>query len=93
MRSPFKKAEDRQFESESDEDPDDLAIAEFSNQDAPIINLVNKLLTQALIKEASEILIEPLENSLRVRFRIDGIWQDFEPQLPRKIAGALINRC
>jgi type IV pilus assembly protein PilB len=93
MRSPFKKAEDRQFESESDEDPDDLAIAEFSNQEAPIINLVNKLLTQALIKEASEILIEPLENQLRLRFRIDGILQDFEPQLPPKIAGALINRC
>jgi type IV pilus assembly protein PilB len=93
MRSPFKKAEDRQFEAESDEAPDDLAIADFSNQEAPIINLVNKLLTQALIKEASEILIEPLEKSLRVRFRINGILQDFDQQLPRKIAGALINRC
>lgn len=92
MRSPFKKAEDRQFESESDEVPDDLVI-DFSNPEEPIINLVNKFLAQALIKGASEILIEPLENSLRVRFRIDGIWQDFEPQLPRKIAGALINRC
>jgi type IV pilus assembly protein PilB len=93
MRSPFKKAEDRQFESEPYEVPDDLAIADFSNQEAPIINLVNKLLTQALIKEAPEILIEPLENQLRVRFRIDGMLQDFEPQLPPQIAGALINRC
>jgi len=83
---------DQQFESESDEDPDDLANINSNNQN-PIVSLVDKILTKALIKEASEILIEPLENSLRVRFRIDGILQDFQPQLPPKIAGALINRC
>ncbi len=41
--------------------------------DAPIIRLVNVVLTQALRKQASDIHIEPFEKDIKVRFRIDGI--------------------
>jgi len=43
-----------------------------SEDDAPIIRLINGLLTEAIKKNASDIHIEPFERDLRVRFRIDG---------------------
>ncbi|MFO7760675.1 MAG: type II secretion system ATPase GspE [Desulfobia sp.] len=47
-----------------------------SQDDAPIIRLINGLLSQAIKENASDIHIEPFENQLRVRFRIDGILQE-----------------
>jgi general secretion pathway protein E len=41
--------------------------------DAPVIRLVNRLLRQALQMRASDMHIEPLEEALRVRFRVDGV--------------------
>ena len=46
-----------------------------SVDDAPIIRLINALLTQAVKNNASDIHIEPFENRLTVRFRIDGVLQ------------------
>lgn len=43
-----------------------------SNDDAPIIKLLNAILAEAIRKNASDIHIEPFETQLRVRFRIDG---------------------
>jgi type IV pilus assembly protein PilB len=53
----------------------DLAAVEAtaSPDDAPIIKLVNLLITQAVNDRASDIHIEPGERSLRVRYRIDGV--------------------
>ncbi len=47
-----------------------------SDDDAPIIRLINALLTQAVRDNASDIHIEPYENRLTVRFRIDGVLQE-----------------
>lgn len=47
-----------------------------SDDDAPIIRLINALLTQAVKDNASDIHIEPYENRLTVRFRINGILQE-----------------
>ena len=44
-----------------------------SEDDAPVIRLVNTLLSQALKDRASDIHIEPFENNVLVRFRIDGV--------------------
>ncbi len=44
--------------------------------DAPIVNLVNKIVTQALVERATDIHIEPLEKGLVVRFRVDGLLGD-----------------
>ncbi len=46
--------------------------------DAPVVRLVNLLLENAIKANASDIHIEPFENELRVRYRIDGVLFDAE---------------
>ncbi|MEJ5299738.1 MAG: type IV-A pilus assembly ATPase PilB [Thermodesulforhabdaceae bacterium] len=57
------------------EGPEDLDLAEIQGEagDAPVVKLVNSLLTDAIRKKASDIHIEPYEKTLRIRYRIDGI--------------------
>ncbi len=59
--------------------------------DAPIIKLVNLLLTGATKDRASDIHIEPYQGSVKVRYRIDGILYDIL-SLPRKIHSPLVSR-
>jgi type II secretory ATPase GspE/PulE/Tfp pilus assembly ATPase PilB-like protein len=67
-------------------------IEEISGDDeAPIIKLVSNLLMDAQKNRASDIHIEPLEKSLRIRFRIDGNLQEV-PGPPKKLQGAIISR-
>jgi general secretion pathway protein E len=59
-------------------EPEDLLESE---DDAPIIRLINALLTEAVKENASDIHIEPFENRLVVRFRVDGVLREvLEPQ-------------
>ena len=51
-------------------EPEDLVESE---DDAPIIRLINALLTEAVKENGSDIHIEPFENRLVVRFRVDGV--------------------
>lgn len=61
------------------------------NDDAPVIRMVNSLLKQAVQGGASDIHIEPLENDVRVRFRIDGeLWEVLS--LPKKSFPATVSR-
>ncbi len=67
-------------------EPEDLLESE---DDAPIIRLINALLTEASRKAASDIHIEAFENRLVVRFRVDGVLREvLEP--PRQSCGALL---
>ena len=50
----------------------DLATLEKAAEEAPIIKLVNLILTDAVKRGASDIHIEPYEQEMRVRFRVDG---------------------
>jgi type IV pilus assembly protein PilB len=60
--------------------------------DAPVINLVNRILAKALKEDVSDIHVEPQEDSLRIRFRKDGVLrQAFDP-LPKKITPAVSAR-
>lgn len=59
--------------------------------EAPIINMVNLLLARAVEKRASDIHIEPFEDQLHVRYRIDGILYQIET-LPRKLHPAISSR-
>ncbi len=59
--------------------------------EAPIIKLVNMLITRAVESRASDIHIEPFEDELRVRYRIDGILHDIE-SIPKKLQPAIISR-
>lgn len=56
-----------------------------------IIELVDSIITQSKKYSCSDIHIEPRENNIRVRFRIDGRLQDFQ-SLPRDIHTALVSR-
>jgi general secretion pathway protein E len=69
-------------------EPEDLLESE---DDAPIIRLINALLTEAVKENASDIHIEPFENRLVVRFRVDGVLREvLEPQ--RVLAPLLVSR-
>jgi type IV pilus assembly protein PilB len=67
--------EEADLELTSEEEQMDLATLERAAEEAPIIKLVNLILTDAVKRGASDIHIEPYEKELRVRFRIDGILQ------------------
>ena len=59
--------------------------------DAPIVLLVNKIIEQAVNERASDIHIEALEYSVRIRFRIDGVMQEMM-QYERELLPAIVAR-
>jgi len=69
-------------------EPEDLLEAD---DDAPIIRLINALLTEAIKVNASDIHIEPFENLMRIRFRVDGMLREIL-QPPGNIAPLIISR-
>lgn len=60
----------------TDGDARNLPKLEVRDLDAPVVRMVNGLLLKAMRMRASDIHIEPLEDSLRVRFRVDGMMQE-----------------
>ncbi|HEX6998480.1 MAG TPA: type II secretion system ATPase GspE [Gammaproteobacteria bacterium] len=83
-----------------DDDTDLFAVAQQlpepsdlldSDDEAPIIRLINALLTQAVKDNASDIHIEPYENRLVVRFRIDGVLREVL-QSRRAVAPLVVSR-
>ncbi|MCU7922356.1 MAG: type II secretion system ATPase GspE [Candidatus Thiodiazotropha sp. (ex Dulcina madagascariensis)] len=68
--------------------PEDLL---GSDDDAPIIRLINALFTEAIKEQASDIHIEPYENRLVVRFRVDGVLREVLTP-PRTVAPFLVSR-
>jgi general secretion pathway protein E len=59
--------------------------------EAPVIRLVSHIITNALEARASDIHIEPFENRLAVRYRIDGVLHEVESP-PRRFSAAVISR-
>jgi type IV pilus assembly protein PilB len=75
------------------QDEDDVDVGELAkaSEDAPVIKLVNLVLTDAVKKQASDIHIEPYEKSFRVRYRIDGVlYEVMKP--PMKLKNAILSR-
>jgi type IV pilus assembly protein PilB len=70
----------------------DLGAAMKGAEDAPVINLVNRILAKALNDRVSDIHIEPQEENLRIRFRKDGVLQEAFDPLPKKIIPAVTAR-
>jgi type IV pilus assembly protein PilB len=64
---------------------------EKASEDAPVVKLVNAILTDAIRKNSSDIHIEPYEKVFRVRFRIDGVlYEIMKP--PTKLKNAITSR-
>ena len=76
---------------------DDLSPSErnrdedVTNQDSPIVRLVNQLLTNAVIQKASDIHIDPQETKIVIRYRVDGVLR-VERTLPRHMQSVLTAR-
>jgi type IV pilus assembly protein PilB len=93
-----KVMEDLSEESTSDlevleeEENLDLATLEEESEQAPVVKLVNLVLTDAIKRGASDIHIEPYEKEYRVRYRIDGLlYEMMHP--PLKLKEAITSRC
>ncbi len=69
----------------------DVAHLKDLASEAPVIRLVNLLLTRAVESRASDIHIEPFENRLIVRYRIDGVLHEVDSP-PRRLSAAVISR-
>ncbi len=86
------------FEGLDDKDGEDeiggLATgneAGVSEEEAPIIRYVHKLITEAVRRRASDIHLEPLERRFRVRYRIDGVLLEVENP-PKRLQPSIISR-
>ncbi|PNU19200.1 type IV-A pilus assembly ATPase PilB [Geothermobacter hydrogeniphilus] len=83
--------EDIDLEVIDDEDDVDVGELEKASEDAPVVKLVNLILTDAIKRGASDIHIEPYEKSFRVRYRIDGVlYEVMKP--PMKLKNAITSR-
>jgi type IV pilus assembly protein PilB len=65
--------------------------AEIPIDDAPVVQVVDRILTQAMRDRASDVHIEPSEDYVRIRFRIDGALKEIL-QLPTAIGPGLVSR-
>ena len=83
--------EDIDLEIIDDTDDIDTRDLEKASEDAPVVKLVNLILTDAIKKKASDIHVEPYEKSFRVRYRIDGVLHEVMKP-PLKLKNALTSR-
>lgn len=61
-------------------------------QEAPVVKISNLLLAEGVNLRASDIMVEPLENSLRIRYRIDGVLQESSKVPPKTLHSAIVSR-
>ncbi len=90
-----------QSETKTDALLDDLSFDELGEEDlahlkdlaseAPVIKMVNAIMQRAIEMKASDIHIEPFEQTLKVRLRVDGVLQDIDAP-PVKSTAAVISR-
>ena len=74
-----------------EENYDDVEHLKDLASEAPVIRLVNLIISRAVEHRASDIHVEPFEKQLKVRYRIDGVLQEFDSP-PRGLAPAVISR-
>jgi type IV pilus assembly protein PilB len=83
--------EDADVELQAETEEMDLSELEKSADEAPIVKLVNIIMSDAVKRGASDIHIEPYEKEYRVRFRIDGVLQNIMSP-PMKLKDAITSR-
>ena len=91
LQSLLKDMEESGEDLEIVEEQEDEAATQAQIDDAPVVKLINGLLTDAVKRGASDIHIEPFEHEIRVRYRIDGaLLEIMKP--PLKMKAALTSR-
>ena len=86
MQTLVEEFDDSDFVTDVSEEVDD------TNEDAPMIRLVNAIFEQAVHCMASDIHIEPMENYIRVRYRVDGDLVEQKSKYPSKFLGGITSR-
>lgn len=84
----LKVLEGEELSMAGEEDEAELSI---QADDAPVVQLVNLFITEAIKMRASDIHIEPYEKVMRLRYRVDGVLQEMTPP-PKKFQNAIISR-
>ena len=74
------------------QDPDDLETSSSTANTSPVVSLVDRILIEALQSGASDIHVEPQENCLEVRFRLDGVLHKLLDDLPKSLIPAVTSR-
>lgn len=87
----FNEFDEAEMEVVTDEEELDMSDLKKAIEDAPVIRLVNFILTDAIKKGVSDIHIEPYERVFRVRYRIDGVLQEVM-RPPAKLKNAIVSR-
>ena len=105
--SDIARALEQMFSPErADNDGEDAGLDQFAGQsddefiehlrdlasEAPVIRLVNQLIHRALDLGASDIHVEPFEDGLHLRYRVDGVLQDMPDPPPARLAPAIASR-
>lgn len=93
LREIVRKAESESVEivSGSKAEESDMERLLRQTQEAPVIKFADALLTKAVRVHASDLLIEPMEKRVRVRFRVDGVLQEGQAP-PKQLQAAIISR-
>ena len=105
--SDIARALEQMFSPErADNEDEDASLDQFAGQsddefiehlrdlasEAPVIRLVNQLIHRALDLGASDIHVEPFEDGLHLRYRVDGVLQDMPDPPPARLAPAIASR-
>ncbi len=91
LEGVLQEFDEEEMEVVKDEEEVDLMDLKKAIEDAPVVKLVNLILTDAIKKGASDIHIEPYEKNFRVRYRVDGILQEVMKP-PMKLKNAIVSR-
>ncbi|MBE7415274.1 MAG: type IV-A pilus assembly ATPase PilB [Deltaproteobacteria bacterium] len=83
--------DESEMEVVREEEEIDLSDLKKAVEDAPVVKLVNLILTDAIKRGASDIHIEPYEKHFRVRYRVDGVLQEMMKP-PMKLKNAIVSR-
>lgn len=73
------------------DDTGGMSAQQTSTEDAPIVRYVNSLIEQAVMNRASDLHLEPTEDEMRVRYRIDGVLHEVDI-VPKGVMAALTSR-
>ena len=85
--------EGREVTTEDDEMAQEVNILDEEDEEASVMNFVNQIFREALKERATDIHLEPLENDLRIRYRVDGSLQEVTvPPNVRSLQASLISR-
>ncbi len=91
VEDAIKQASKQKKDSEADKADIALQDLEMASQDAPVVKIVNSVISEAIKQNASDIHFEPQKDRLRVRFRIDGMLYE-KVSAPKELLRSLVSR-